>query len=68
MANYHLSENQQVFAAMCQQLFEPLAILRHKLKVHEVECQGELGDEQLKKERHICQLVELALSRSLFHR
>ena len=55
---------------MCQQLFEPLAILRHKLNVHvhEVECQGELGDEQLKKERHICQLVELALSRSLFHR
>ena len=52
---------------MCQQLFEPLAILLHKLKVHEVECQGELGDEQLKKERHICQLVELALSRSLFH-
>ncbi|CAH3042344.1 unnamed protein product, partial [Porites evermanni] len=73
LENYLLVQRRQanqrkVFAAMCQQLFEPLAILRHKLKVHEVEFQGELGDEQLKKERHICELVEIALSKSLFHR
>lgn len=60
---------------MCQQLVEPLANMRHILKgsvklSHSIVDQD--GDQpenwQVEKAQDICYLVELALTRTLFHK
>ncbi|XP_078357235.1 unhealthy ribosome biogenesis protein 2 homolog isoform X2 [Oculina patagonica] len=80
LEKYFLVQRQQanqrkVFTSMCQQLLEPLVSLHHKFKSTSklshstVEQHGDLPENwQVKKAQDIRNLVELAVTRSLFHK